>query len=636
MCGIVGFINLNCADEINPLLLDRMCRSITHRGPDDEGAYIDEGFVGMAMRRLSIIDLAGGHQPIANEDGTVWVVYNGEIYNFKELMDDLTKRGHKFLTRSDTEVIVHAYEEYGLDCLQRFNGMFAIALWDKRQKRLLLARDPFGIKPLYIKEGTRRLFFGSEIKSFMADPTFRCEVDLVSLDAYLTFEFVPSPGTIFKGVQKLRPGHAVLIEKGQVQHFPFIDQDGICPGTPSEGEALEALRSELVKAVKRHMISDVPVGALMSGGLDSATVVAIMQEVTGRQIKSFTVGFEGEFDKNELVAAQRTASILGTEHHQVVLSAKKCMEVFPKVMWHMDEPIATPSALAMFYVSQLASEHVKVVLTGQGADEPWAGYRRYRGEKWGEWYRRIPGFVRHHAVAPLVSILPRGEAIKRAVYALDNDDPVDRFTGVYTVFTQEMKQKLYRNNLFESSVSTLPRDSVHYWQKNVESLVPLAQQLYVETRLSLSDNWLIYGDKMSMAASLEARVPLLDLELMKFVENLPVDLRLKGWSGHKYLFRKAIRHWLPDEILRRPKIGFKTPVDQWFQREMYQVVRDRICSPDSACARFFNIGYINDLVELHKDRKKDYTRHLFSLLAFEVWHDQFKSRMGNKEEGISG
>ena len=588
----------------------------------------------MAMRRLSIIDIDGGHQPISNEDETVWVVYNGEIYNFKELTEDLAKRGHRFSTSSDTEVIVHAYEEYGLDCLALFNGMFALAIWDKRQRRLLLARDPFGIKPLYIWKHGQRLTFGSEIKSFLADPSFQAEINPIALDSYLTFEFVPSPRTIFKGVQKLRPGHAILIEKGQAKHFSFVNNNKVCIEDAYEEEALEVLRCKLVKAIKHQMIADVPVGALLSGGLDSAAVVAIMQEVTGRQIKTFTVGFEGRFEKNELNEARRTAEILGTEHHEVVLGAKDCMEVFPKVMWHMDEPLATPAALAMFWVSRLAGEHVKVVLTGQGADEPWAGYRRYRGEKIGEWYRRIPALIRHLAISPITSLLPRGEVIKRAIYALGTDDPVDRFANVYTVFTPEMKRKLYLEDLYVGNVQAPLRDSIHYWQKNVEDLAPLAQQLYVEARFSLPDNWLIYGDKMSMAASIEARVPLLDLELMKFVEKLPTNLRLKGWSGHKYLFRKAISKWLPDEVLRRPKIGFKTPVDQWFQRQIHCEVRDKICGSGSACARYFNLKYISDLVEKHKNRKEDYTRQLFSLLAFEVWYDQFKSHLFSKKEGI--
>lgn len=622
MCGICGIWHLD-GDPVDQDLFGRMLANLVHRGPDDEGIYVD-GPVALGQRRLAIIDVAGGHQPLANEDETIWLTYNGEIYNFPELMDELILRGHRFRTRSDTEVIVHAYEEFGLDLLPRLNGMYAFALWDARTRRLLLARDPFGIKPLYVWQDGRRLAFASELKAFLADPAFPREIDPVALDEYLTFLFVPSPRTIFKAVHKLRPGHCLVAEEGVMRTLQFAQRAPEPRPVTSEQAAIGELQDRLFAAVRRQMISDVPVGAMLSGGLDSATVVAIMRQVTEQPVKTFTVGFEGDFAENELATARRSAEILGSEHHEVIIGAQECLNTFAAATWHMDEPIATPSILAMYWVSRLAAEHVKVVLTGQGADEPWAGYVRFRGEKLGEWYRRIPAPLRQGVVAPLVGHLPRLDPAKRAVYALGIEDPAARFNSVYTVFTPAMKAALYQDGLLTADEAHCC-DLVRYWQAPLAHLEPLAQQLYVDSRFSLADNLLLYGDKMAMAASLEARVPLLDLDLMEYVESLPAGLRLKGLTGHKYLYRKAIARWLPREVLQRPKIGFSTPMDQWFQREIMGYVRERIAAPGTACSRYFNTGYIDTLIQRHAAKREDYTRALYSLLAFESWHEQFVS-----------
>jgi asparagine synthase (glutamine-hydrolysing) len=620
MCGIAGWLSLD-GSPVDRVVVERMTRLLVHRGPDDEGFYYDP-HVALAQRRLSIIDVEGGHQPLANEDGTVWVTYNGEIYNFPELMSDLAQRGHRFRTRADTEVIVHAYEEYGADCLTRLNGMFAFALWDQRARRLVLARDPFGIKPLYVWRTAGRLLFASEIKAFLADPAFERAIDPAALDEYLTFQFVPSPRTLFAGVQKIPPGHCMIVEGGVARLEAFARRAPQTERITDERAAVGALQEHLVAAVRGQMISDVPVGAMLSGGVDSATVVALMQEATDRPVKTFTVGFEGNFAKDEIDLARRSAAILGSEHHDVVISARDCLDTFEATIWHLDEPVATPSALAMYWVSRLAAQHVKVVLTGQGADEPWAGYRRYRGETLGRWYRRVPRLVRQGLVEPLVGQVPRAEALKRAVHALGALDPVERFVGVYDAFTPEMKRQLYGDARAGGGAADV-REPLRYWQSAAAHLDPLAQQLFVETRFSLPDNLLLYGDKMAMAWSLEARVPLLDVELMSFVERLPSSLRLKGWSGHKYLYRQAIRKWLPEEILRRPKIGFTTPMDEWFQHEISGHVRERLTAPASACAAHFDVRYINALIREHAERREDHTRRLYSLLVFEYWYERF-------------
>jgi asparagine synthase (glutamine-hydrolysing) len=622
LCGICGIYNFDMHSPVDESLVRAMTGLLVHRGPDDDGYYID-GSIGFGQRRLSIIDPTGGHQPLANEDRSVWITYNGEIYNFPELMDGLSERGHRFQTRSDTEVVVHAYEEYGLDFLPLLNGMYAFALWDQRERRLLLARDPFGVKPLYVWQSPCRLAFASEIKAFLADPEFPREIDLIALDQYLTFQFVPSPRTLFKGVQKVQPGHCLIVDDGGISLRRF-DRRVPCKLEPTgEANAIAALQEHLFRAIERQMISDVPVGALLSGGVDSATVVAIMKQVTEQPVKTFTVGFRDNFAKNELATARRSAQLLGTEHHDVIIGAKECLDSFSEVIWHLDEPIATPSIMAMYWVSRLAAQHVKVVLTGQGADEPWAGYRRYTGEKLGSWYRRIPAVLRGRLVEPLVGRLPRAEFLKRAVCALGTTDPVQRFVNIYTMFTPVMKKALYRSEVAEEIDNSHGVEALRYWQLPVAELEPLAQELYVETRFSLSDNLLLYGDKLSMAASLEVRVPMLDLGLMSFVESLPLRYKLKGFGQHKYLYRKAIARWLPDEVLRRPKVAFETPLDDWFQREITGRVRERLTAPDSACARYFEPAYIGGLIRQHAERREDHTRALFSLLVFEHWHERF-------------
>ena len=622
MCGICGIVNFKSQKPVNSFILKNMADVLNHRGPDDEGYWCD-GPVGFAQKRLSIIDLQGGHQPLSNEDQSIWITFNGEIYNYANLMSSLIRQGHTFSTRSDTETIVHTYEEQGLNFVNALNGMFAFALWDKKLNQLVLARDPFGIKPLYFWHTLDGLAFSSEIKSFLTHPEYLREIDLQSLDEYLTYQFVPSPRTIFTGVFKLQPGHCLVVKDGAERIIQFAHKEIQLIQNWDERDLIDKLQNHIHAAVKRQMVSDVPVGVLLSGGVDSATVAAIMSEHSSNPVMSFTVGFEGDFNKNELESARRTAQIMGTQHHEIVIGSNEFLKVFPDTIWHMDEPVATTSALAMYWISELAAKYVKVVLTGQGADEPWAGYRRYRGEKLGEIYRMVPGIIRKRIIGPIVKVVPRAESLKRSVYALGCDDPVERFTNVYTVFTKEMKKALYQNWLYEDTQIGSPNLSLQYWQSQVNRLDPLSQQLFIETRFSLPDNLLLYGDKMAMAFSLEARVPLLDLELMDFVENLPSNLKLHGLREHKYLYRKAIRKWLPDEIMNRPKIGFATPIDLWLQKNISTYVRELLTSPGSACSKYFNTDVIELMISDHISKREDNSRALFTLMVFENWFNQF-------------
>jgi asparagine synthase (glutamine-hydrolysing) len=511
MCGIAGWYSRKPVEN-GSILMKRMLSEIVHRGPDEEGQYLD-GPIALGIRRLSIIDVEGGHQPLSNEDGTVWVVLNGEIYNFQDLRRELEAKGHVFKTRSDTEVIVHGYEEWGDDCVSHLNGMFGLAVWDAKKQRLLLARDHFGVKPLYYYADRSRLAWASEIKALLVDSTIPREVDRRALDLYLTFRFVPSPHTMFANIRKLAPGHRLIQDATTCRveryfHPPKEQQRDHL----SESDWIALLQERLEKAVRRQMISDVPIGALLSGGVDSGAVVAIMSQLTDHPVRTFTVGFADSDDINELKEARATAALFGTEHEEVILGSLDYQDLLQKAIWHMDEPIATTSALAMYSVCRLAREQVTVVLTGQGADEPFAGYPRHWGERYGSLYRGLPPLLRDRTIRPLIEALPRQERLKRAARSLAIENITERFAKVYAVFSETMKQELWQPGMLPEGRFEHVCEVIDYWRTGMENADPLVQMTYVDTRLSLSDDLLTYGDKMSMAASIEARVPFLDLD----------------------------------------------------------------------------------------------------------------------------
>jgi asparagine synthase (glutamine-hydrolysing) len=621
MCGICGIFNNRSDAPADESLLRSMASSMVHRGPDDEGFYQD-GALGLGVRRLSIIDLAGGHQPLSNEDGSIWLVCNGEIYNYQDLRRELQSRGHIFRTGTDIEPIVHAYEEWGLDAFTRLNGMYGLALWDSRRKELVLARDPYGIKPLYYTDRGDGFLFGSEIKALLTDPEIRRAVDHAALDDFLTFTFVPSPLTCFHGIKKLLPGSLLRVTQERIvlQRFRYR---AVKSEARSEDEWLEVLRTEIEAAVRRQMIADVPVGAMLSGGMDSASVATLMSRVSNESVHTFTIGFDDGFPYNEIIQARRSAELIGTKHHDVTMSAEEYAQFMPRSLWYLEEPVATSSSLAFYWVCRLAREHVKVVLTGQGADEQFAGYPRHWGEYYGSWYRRLPAIIRKGVVVPFVERLQRGERLKRAVHSLDISDPLERFTRVYTIFDPNLKRLLYRPGLAEKQRLS-QTEAVGKWQKDVRELDSLSQMLYIDARFSLPDGLLMYGDKMSMAASLEARVPYLDLELMALVEVLPSHLKIRG-RNQKYILKRAAAAWIPQEIIRRKKIGFATPMDQWFESHLHGYLEDQLLSTDSACCHYFQPKQLRQMIADHKKHRQDYKRHLFSLLTFELWHGQFIS-----------
>ena len=621
MCGIAGVYNYRDWEPVDRTLCGHMIRAVAHRGPDDDGSYFcDKAGLALGHRRLSIIDLAAGHQPMSNEDATVWVAFNGEIYNFQPLRRELQSCGHTFQTRSDTETIVHAYEQWGITSFSRLNGMFAFALWDEQKRTLILARDPFGIKPLYYWNNGRTLVFGSEVKSILHHPDVERAVDPQALSDYLTLTYVPSPRTAFAAINKLPPGYVLICTPEGAGVRRFYQKPPLLHSGRSEQDVLEELRSRLVSAVKRQMVADVPIGAMLSGGVDSSMLASIMTELAGGPIETFTVGFEGDFKSNELEAARASASRIGSHHHDIVVSVDDYVKLLPHSVWHLEEPVATDSTLPFYMVCQLAREHVKVVLTGQGADEPFAGYPRHLGERYGSLYRALPTPVQRGIIKPLIESLPRNEPLKRAVRSLEVVDPLERMIRVYSTIDPSLKRQLLRGDVLQGCDGL--HEIVQSWQSDVAHLDGLSQMLYVDARLSLADNLLMYGDKMSMAVSLEARVPYLDLELMEFVESIPPALKIRGRT-QKYLLKKAAAKWISRDVIYRKKIGFATPLDGWFQKELRNMVEERLLCPGSACRTYLEPEIILQMLDDHQRKRQNHKRALFSLLTFEVWHEQF-------------
>jgi len=619
MCGICGIDHYRDRRPVDERLLRQMTAVIAHRGPDDDGFFL-EGSLGLGMRRLSIIDLEGGAQPIANESGSVVTVFNGEIYNFRELRRELKSLGHVFSTRTDTETIVHGYEQWGLGVLAHLNGMFGIAIWDSAQQRLVLARDPYGIKPLYYYDDGSTLRFGSEIKSILCDDAVPRKVDRVALDAFLTLSYVPSPETAFAGIAKVPPGFAAVCTPDgcRLRRFHSVVPRVLDVKRSDEPLLIERLQDLIAAAVRRQMVADVPVGALLSGGVDSTTTATIMSDLSDRPIDTFTVGFGSDYDLDETHYARQTAQRLGSRHHEIIVSATEFADFLPLSVWHLEEPVATDSTLAYYKVCALARQSVKVVLTGQGADEPFAGYPRHLGERYGGLVRRLPSGLREGVLSPLVEHLPRTEQLKRAVRSLGIADAGERRAAVWTIMDSDFRRRLYRDGRMAPKATNVGG----LWEDDVRDLDALSQMLYLDARLSLADNLLMYGDKMAMSVSLEARVPFLDLELMRLVESIPASLKIRGLT-RKYILKRAVAKWVPRDIIQRRKIPFRPPIDEWLQSDLTSHVSDLLLAEGSGSMEYFNRQAVKRMIDDHAGGRQDYKRALLSLLVFELWHGQF-------------
>ena len=626
MCGITGFIDLwNMSDargvETRGETLDAMCRVIRHRGPDDQGVMLKPG-VALGMRRLSIIDLAGGHQPIANEDGAVTIVFNGEIYNYRELQKELQARGHRFRTNSDTETIVHAYEEFGASCVDHLRGMFAFAIWDDREKQLFIARDRVGKKPLYYsvtRGGT--LVFGSELKSLLEHPEVERTINPQALDAYFSLGYVPDPISIFENVEKLPPGHHLTFTNGRLTVERYWDFSYNANGNGHKtSDYLDELRALLDEAVKLRLVADVPLGAFLSGGVDSSTVVALMARHMDQPVKTFSIGFN-EDSYDELKYARLTAKKFGTDHHEFLVTPDIC-EVVDQLAWHFDEPFADSSAIPTYVVSKLAREHVKVVLTGDGGDELFAGYSRYVTERNRSKFDLVPRAVREGLMDPLSRAMPHG-AWGRNYLQNVSLDPISRYLDTVSVFTGLNKSSLYSADFSDQLRNSSHLSSYfHELSRNVKTSAPLDSLLYIDSKTYLPGDILTKVDRMSMAVSLEARVPLLDHKLIEFVTRIPAGMKLAGIET-KHLFKQAIADLVPSEIISRPKQGFGVPIQQWINQQLRERIRDTLNDPRTLQRGYVTRSHVELLLDEHERGRRDHAMALWSLLMLELWHRQY-------------
>jgi asparagine synthase (glutamine-hydrolysing) len=636
MCGIAGIIDVN--NRVDRDILLRMTNIMQHRGPDGEGFYIDT-LVGLGHRRLSIIDLEGGSQPMSNEDGSVWITYNGEIYNFPILQKGLSQRGHRFRTRSDTEVIIHAYEEYGTDCLRHLRGMFAFAIWDAKKSQLFLARDRLGKKPLYYYFNNERFVFTSEIKAILQDQGIPRAIDLTALKDYFTYGYIPFPKTIFKDIYKLPPAHFMVVSLldarvttvkpiKQAKLTIKIDQYWDIKYEPdyslSERQWIEALLEKLKEAVKIRLISDVPLGVFLSGGLDSSTVVALMSMVQDMPVKTFSIGFKEE-DFSELRYARTVAERFGTKHHEMIVEPD-AIEILPRLAWQFDEPFADSSAIPTYYVSKIARENVTVILSGDGGDETFAGYNRYASAFWFYNYARfIPRSFRRLIFGGISSLMPcgmRGKGFLRHL-ALN---PFEYYKGMISQDDMQYLDKLFSGDIKKEIIKLNQSneflydngDFLNQFFNRYQDADFLTRIQYLETKTYLPEDILTKVDRASMLCSLETRAPLLDHELLEFVARIPSTYKIRG-GEKKYILKKAMSTLLPEEILRRDKMGFCTPLRHWFKKDLTGYAREILLDRRFKERGFFNIKHIESLINNHRLRHRDLSQHIWQLLFFEHW-----------------
>jgi asparagine synthase (glutamine-hydrolysing) len=626
MCGIGGIVVAN-GSKPDGAALNSIIQALTHRGPDDHGEWSDEKCA-IGHRRLSIIDLSpAGRQPMSNEDGTVWITLNGEIYNFQELRADLEKLGHRFHSHSDTEVIVHAYEQWDVECLKRLRGMFAFAIWDQNRRRLFLARDRVGKKPLFYTLAGGRFLFASELQGLLADPAVPREVNLGAIDLYLSWGYVPAPETAFKGIFKLPPAHFLLLDLNRSVLQPRVERYWSLEYEPklaiSEQEAIEELREKLTKAVELRMISDVPIGAFLSGGIDSSIVAGLMARLSNRPVKTFSIGFK-EAAFNELDHARRVAERIGAEHHEFVVEPD-ALAILPKLVRHYGEPYADSSAVPTYYVSQMTRAEVTVALNGDGGDESFAGYERYLGNRIAERLQSVPG-----AAWPARTI---GQLLPDSFGAKSRVRTAKRFLSVATqpeavryghwigYFHSGLKDDLYSSSM-RAELPTVERRWIESLFEARSGLDPVDAAMAVDVNSYLPFDLLVKVDITSMANGLEARSPLLDHEVMEFAARLPVEMKLRGRVS-KYLLKRAFDDLLPPENVNRRKMGFGVPVGEWFRGSLRSFIKDALLSGQAMSRDYFQPATVERLLDEHLERRNDHSGLLWNLMMLELWHREF-------------
>lgn len=617
MCGIAGQINID-GRPADRRTLEAMGRALRHRGPDDHGIHA-EGSVGLVHQRLSILDLSqAGHQPMTNEDGSLWIVFNGEIYNFQELRQEL-KENHIFRSQTDTEVILHLYEELGLNCVSRLRGMFAFAIWDRPRRRLLLARDRIGKKPLFYSVNGRGIAFASEIKALLADGASR-EVDPLAVHHYLTFQYVPAPLTIFRDVKKLKPGHLLVYEEGKATESAYWSLHYEPKTTLEEPECLDQFRALLEESVRLRMISDVPLGAFLSGGVDSSAVVAIMSRLSSAPVRTFSIGFK-EAAYNELDYARQVAQRFRTNHHEFIVEPS-AIDILSTLVRVYDEPFADSSAIPTYYVSQLSRQFVTVVLNGDGGDELLAGYGRYALTPTDRLAAHWLSGTARNLLGEVVAGLSAGfgrvrNRLERALAP---------FSRVYLsricYFSPSDKQALYNPEFFQLVRSEDSYDLLLRWFETAQASNLLDQLLAVDSGSYLPDDLLVKVDRATMAHSLEGRSPFLDHRLLEFAATLPIDLKIRRGTS-KYLLKQAMRGVLPDAVLNRPKMGFGVPIDQWFRGPCRDFLRDTLLSARARSRGYFLPRAIEKIVEAHRRQETNFGYRLYALLMLELWHREY-------------
>ena len=636
MCGIAGFVESSAATapigrDAASALAHRMCDVIRHRGPDDEGVWVDDG-VALGMRRLSIIDLSTGHQPIHNEDRTVWIVFNGEIYNYRELRRELEAAGHRFYTSTDTETIVHAYEQWGKAAIPRLRGMFGLAIWNTRTRELLVARDRIGIKPMHYAIAGGRLYFGSELKSLLQAPDLPRDLDPDALDHYLSFLYTPRDGSIFKQVRKLPPGHLLTWRDGRLLVEQYWEMPAHETFTGSEAEAVSQLRDVLTDAVRSHLVSDVPLGAFLSGGIDSSLVVGLMSAVSGARVKTFSIGFdEPEFD--ELEPARRVAEHFGTEHHEFVVKPDG-VGILDALVSHFDEPFADSSAIPTWYVSEMARRHVTVVLSGDGGDELFGGYDRYVP------HPRVVAFDRYspralrRVAAIAAARLPHGVRGKNFLRHVGRDEQ-GRYLDAIRFFGADEKPALLAADLQRAIAAPDPETRLARHFERFAHLPWPSQMMRFDAETYLPEDVLTKVDRMSMAHSIESRVPLLDNEVIAFASSLPASLKIKG-GRRKHVLKEVAATLLPAEILNRRKQGFGVPLGTWFRGNLRELFADTLLSPESLQRGYFQPAFVRQIVDEHVTGKRDHTLRLWQLVVFEKWHQQYVDAATGNPFPLSG
>jgi asparagine synthase (glutamine-hydrolysing) len=620
MCGICGVVSSADPTGLSQEILQKMCQPLHHRGPDDEGYYLDR-ITGLGMRRLSIIDLINGDQPICNEDGTLWLVFNGEIYNFRQLRTQLEGKGHVFKTNSDSEVILHAFEEFGYECLNQFNGMFAFAIWDTRRRSLFLARDRIGIKPLYYWASKQKLVFGSELSALLAHPNVPRDIDYIALDQFLTLEYIPSPRSILQGINKLLPGHYLLFQDDQLTLKQYWDLP-IYESQLTPEDSIEELRHLLKDSVRLQLVSDVPLGAFLSGGIDSSTVVAYMSDGGSDPIKTFTIGFQDD-SYDETQYARMVSTRFGTEHHEEILRPD-ISDLAEKLIGHLDEPIADFSIFPTYLVSKIASRFIKVVLSGDGGDEVFAGYDSYVAQKYDSVYSRVPARIRQGIISNLIDFIPpqaskKGVINKAKRFIEGSAFPAPLQHSRWMIFLNpEQRDALYQPWFKRSLNGSFPYSALEKYFEKVAYAEPLKQQQYVDIKTYLVDNILTKVDRMSMAASIETRVPLLDHRIVELALNLPGDQKIRGQKT-KIILRQAMKDYLPAKVLNKPKQGFSIPLKHWLNGPLKPMMADLLSESSVRQRGYFDSRIIADWIEEHNTGRANHSHRLWSLMVLELW-----------------